>query len=241
MKYHVICTYGREKSYWYNHSREQVVSEILLPFINGHVIDIRDHDDTTLLLNMRGVNEIQIFKTPHSLPEDAEIEEMQKEDFRTNECTAELLRETRILQANPQVTSLLQKCFAEPLDQVFVVMKFGDRSLDSAYQGVIKPVAAEFGLKALRIDEVQDAGQITDQVLQAIATSRYVLADLTGERPNCYYEAGFAHALGKPLILSIRTTDKIHFDLAGYRFMQWETEADLRVALRARFESLIKG
>ncbi|MGN6237056.1 hypothetical protein [Dyella sp.] len=238
MKYHVICKYGRETTYWYNYSREEVVAEILLPFINGHVIDIHDHDGTTLLLNMRGVNEIQIFKTRAKLPDNSEIEEMQKPDFRKNDCTSELLNEARVLQANPQITSLLQKCFATPLNQLFVIMKFGDRALDSAYEGVIKPVATEFGLKALRIDEVQDSGQITDQILQAIATSKYILADLSGERPNCYYEAGFAHALGKPIILTIRSADKVHFDLAGYRFMQWETEADLRSALQARLRSL---
>ena len=117
-------------------------------------------------------------------------------------------------------------------------MKFGDKFLDSAYEGVIRPVIDNFGMQPLRIDELQDSGKVTDQVLESIASSRYILADLSGERPNCYYEAGFAHALGKELILSIRTEDKIHFDLAGYRFIQWETEADLRRELIKRFTSL---
>ena len=90
----------------------------------------------------------------------------------------------------------------------------------------------------LRIDEIQDSGSITDQVLQAIASSKYILADLTGGRPNCYYETGFAHALGKEMILTIKKGDNIHFDLAGYRFMQWETEAELRRLLRERLKYL---
>ena len=103
---------------------------------------------------------------------------------------------------------------------------------------MIKPVIEEYGLRALRVDEIQDSGRITDQILENIATSKYVFAELTGERPNCYYECGFAHALGKELILAIKTLNQVHFDLAGYRFIQWETELDLRRKLRVRFSGM---
>ena len=87
-------------------------------------------------------------------------------------------------------------------------MKFGDDALDSAYEGVIKPIVASFHMKCLRIDEVQNSGKITDQILEAIAESKYIIADLTGERPNCYYESGFAHALGKELVLTIEAIEE---------------------------------
>jgi len=117
------------------------------------------------------------------------------------------------------------------------VMKFGDEELDSMYEGVIKPLGREIGFDVLRIDEVQDSGNITDQVLEAIASSALIIADLSGERPNTYYEAGYAHALGKEIIFTIRQGDEIHFDLAGYRFVQWRTENDLRQKLLRRLEA----
>jgi nucleoside 2-deoxyribosyltransferase len=118
-------------------------------------------------------------------------------------------------------------------------MKFKEDYLSSAYEGVVKPVVEQFGLHPLRIDEVQDSGKITDQVLEKIAESRFVLADLSGARPNCYYETGFAHALGKELILSINAKDSVHFDLAEYRFIEWATELEFRQKLIKRFESLM--
>jgi nucleoside 2-deoxyribosyltransferase len=94
------------------------------------------------------------------------------------------------------------------------------------------------GFTALRIDEVENAGSITEQTLQQIERSAVVLADLSGERPNCYFEAGYAHALGKQLILSIRKGETRHFDLADRRFIEWETEKELFDGLTRRLESI---
>lgn len=125
-------------------------------------------------------------------------------------------------------------------DKVFVIMKFHDDRLDSMYSLVIKPIADDFGFSVLRIDEVQDSGLITEQILKDIEQSVIVIADLTGERPNCYYEIGYAHALGKELILTIHKDSKIHFDLAGHRFIQWETEKELMDSLRLRFAAIVE-
>jgi nucleoside 2-deoxyribosyltransferase len=119
----------------------------------------------------------------------------------------------------------------------FMVMKYGDARLDAAYELVYKPVAAEFGFKLLRIDEVEDSGVIAAQILEKIERSALVVADLTGGRPNCYFEAGYAHALGKHMVLTIHRDDRPAFDIAGNRFIIWSEATDLRDALRKRFEA----
>jgi hypothetical protein len=158
--------------------------------------------------------------------------------IRENDVTEEFLDELKLQSATPESRSLLQQAITRPLNQIFVIMKFGDVHLDSAYQGAIKAVAEkEFGFRVLRADEIRDSGQIVNQVLENISRSKIVYAELSGERPNCYYEAGFAHALGKTIIFSIRKGEDIHFDLAGYRFIKWQSEEDLRQQLRRHLES----
>jgi len=92
----------------------------------------------------------------------------------------------------------------------------------------------------MRIDKIQDSGKITDQMLKEIARSEIVLVDLTGGRPNCYYEAGYAQALEKKIIYTIKKGENPHFNLYGYRCIEWATEQDLRIELRKRFQSLYR-
>jgi hypothetical protein len=122
--------------------------------------------------------------------------------------------------------------------QVFVVMKYGDPELDSAYSLAIKPVLERFNFSVIRVSEVQDAGSITDEIFAQIDSSSVVLADLTGERPNCYLEVGYALALEKQLILTAREGAVVHFDIAGRRIIQWKTADALEKALALRLQAM---
>lgn len=122
--------------------------------------------------------------------------------------------------------------------QAFVVMKFGDDQLDSAYNLAIRPTLEKFGFAVIRIDEVQNSGSITDQILMNIQESGVVLADLTGGRPNCYFEVGYALALDKELILTCKKGDQVHFDLGHRKVIYWSTELELRDALLPRLTAV---
>jgi hypothetical protein len=211
--------------------------------VNGQIVetDYRD-DNQTVLVNMRSSITLSIYKTEEKVDKSKFIPNSLgtriSAEFMQFDCTAEFVEKVRELQSAPTTRSLLQIAFQPPEQQVFVIMKFGDKHLDSAYCGVIKPLAQEFGLRVVRVDEIQDSGRINDQILENIAKSCLIISDLSGERPNCYYETGFAHALGKNIVLTIHKGSDIHFDLSSHRFIQWETESELRSALVARFTSI---
>lgn len=240
MYYHARFEYEGRSHHWWNRTKEKLIGDLLIPFVNGQItlISRKGHKS---ILNMKNVTHVTVYRTTKKLtkpvgkrhPVEFDTDKINKFD-----CTAEIIRELKVDNAAASTRSILQKTLAPTEPQVFVIMKFGDDDLDSAYEGVMKPVIEEFGLRAIRIDEIQDSGKITDQILEYIASSKYVLADLTGERPNCYYECGFAHALGKELIFTVKASQNVHFDLAGYRFINWNTEADLRRKLRQRLNNL---
>ncbi len=242
-KYHINIEYGDHSHARWNYEKEEIIKEYLIPFINGQVVLLSRAEGATLV-NMKAVTSLVVYKTLHELqPTEHSFVPKELADpstFSGFSCTQELIDEVRGKKMKHQARSLLQKALAIPEKKVFVIMKFRDKQLDSAYEGVIKPTIESFGLACVRIDEVQSSGMITNEVLDEIATSMYVLSDLTGSRPNCYYETGFSHALGKELILTARSDEAISFDLAGYRFIKWETEQELRQELKKRFLSLSK-
>lgn len=244
MWFHAITDYGDSKRYWWNRSRDELITDLIIPLFSKQVV-IANHRGKKSLFNFGAVSYATIIKTDSKLerPGKGKVpEELKDDDFiKEHNATQEFLNEIRILQSTPATRSLLQQAILEPKNQIFVIMKFNDPLLDSAYEGVIKPLGIEFGYNVLRVDEIQNSGNITTQILENIASSKIIIADLSGERPNCYYEAGYAHALGKDIIFCIKTGDIIHFDLASYRFIQWSTEAELRRKLKERLKAIIQS
>ena len=103
----------------------------------------------------------------------------------------------------------------------------------------IKEECAAFGLTARRIDELEHSDTVTSRILSEIKSSEFIIADLTGERPNVYYEVGYAHALGKHPILFRGRDTRLHFDLVVHKVPEYENVTDLRAQLRARLGEIL--
>lgn len=61
--------------------------------------------------------------------------------------------------------------------------------------------------------------------LQDIRNAEFVLADLSLERPSCYYELGLAEALGKPVYLIASEGTDIH-QTASRRLVRFYKDAE---------------
>ena len=121
-------------------------------------------------------------------------------------------------------------------------MQFQTPEYEALFKEVIEPVCKSEGLYAYRADYTYLPGLIIDDIKKQIAEARVIIAEITPQNPNVYYEVGYADALNKPLILiSDRKEGLKPFDVRAYRTIFYDNsiggkaqvESDLRTYLRS--------
>lgn len=107
----------------------------------------------------------------------------------------------------------------------FCAMWFSEEVLP-LWKQAIEPAIRDAGYEPIRIDSKQHNGKIDDEIMASIRSARFVVSDFTGNRGGVYYEAGFAHGLGLPVIFMCRENDlkDIHFDVRQYNCILWTPE-----------------
>jgi nucleoside 2-deoxyribosyltransferase len=86
-------------------------------------------------------------------------------------------------------------------------------------------------------------GLIITDIAQEIMEARVIIADITPANPNVYYEVGYAHAIGKPVILIAETpTSQLPFDVSGFRVLRYENtiggKAKIETGLRKHLDAI---
>lgn len=91
-------------------------------------------------------------------------------------------------------TSLLPA--SQPLAAVSLTL---DKDSDTLWNQGLSAGLQAAGYTAVRIDSKEHANKITDELIVDLRRASIVVADLTGQSPLAFFEAGLALGLGKPL------------------------------------------
>ncbi len=103
----------------------------------------------------------------------------------------------------------------------FVLMPF-DAAFDDIYKFGIKEPASELGVLAERVDEQIFSEGILDRIYRQIDVADIIIADMTDQNANVFYEVGYAHAKEKLCILLTSNPGDIPFDLKHKRHIVYD-------------------
>jgi hypothetical protein len=208
------------------------------PVTSDWPVNVRDHD-----IEYDGElpdEETKIFKKTEPLLDHSGFRNEVIEAFanKDGDITEEIYKDAVILLEMGNYTDLRKRLAEEAGERyAFFICPHGNEAVDQNYELVIKPSMMDYQFSIERADEIASDGPVKDVITKAIVRSKLIVADLTGERPNSYYETGFAHALGKPVILLAQTGTSRHFDIAGYQWHYWNTSEDLK----PKFDKVLLG
>jgi hypothetical protein len=226
-----------------NLPRDQVLERWLCPFLAKEPTLIGD-----VLYNMSTFGSLKVFRTEKVIDSDWPVSkkelsnkspELQQYEYsvelqrqlsaQADDVTAEMTREALVLLESGKWKDRVRLSLEKDKGKFcFFICPFENEEVNHNYKFVIGPVVRQHGFDIKRVDEVSHTKTITEIILASIARARFIVADLTDTRPNCYYELGYAHALGKPVILLAKEGTERHFDISTYQWNYWRSYEDLQ-------------
>lgn len=123
----------------------------------------------------------------------------------------------------------------------FTVMQFSE-DFNVLYTDVIKPMCEQFGYRVIRGDDFHTSGQIMDDITQSIRSAALIIADVTPDNANVFYELGYAHGIGKPtILLSDRRREKLPFDISGFRTLFYDNSIGGKAVVEQRLKQHLEA
>lgn len=105
--------------------------------------------------------------------------------------------------------------------KLFVVMQFTP-PYNELYTDVILPLGKKLGFDVLRADEFYGPGLIINDIERQVVEAKAIIAEISPNNANVYWEVGYAHALKKPTVLIADRETKLPFDVSSFRVLFYE-------------------
>jgi hypothetical protein len=104
------------------------------------------------------------------------------------------------------------------------------------FRGIAQPVLEESGLRVVDLGhDPQERAWMNTEIFEELHNAEVAFVDLTGCRPNCFIELGYALGRGHRTVITARQTESPPFDADKLPWHFWDPSApadDARAALR---------
>jgi hypothetical protein len=109
-------------------------------------------------------------------------------------------------------------------------------NVETFFATVVQPIVeGELGYKMQVVDgrQAYEHARIDQEIFARLHRSSVVFADMTGMRPNCFIELGYALGRGLPTMLMVQKGANAPFDIHTFAALHWSTEGSIDDRRRA--------
>lgn len=215
--YHALAILpGDRKKTIRNKTRDQIILQCIIPFLSNRTINTEWGKKSKSVQAL----EVRVYKTSKSW------------DSKTDGTFDNFIGKNRAINQFRHLKKQAESLISSEQRRVFIIMpiqgeKYGGQNEQRIYREFderfikIEKLMKKYNCITIRIDKEHPIKEMVRTIKEEIKRANLIIADLTEERPSCYFEAGYSDALDKPIIYIaskngiIDTTKKttIHFDV----------------------------
>lgn len=115
------------------------------------------------------------------------------------------------------------------------------KEVDDYFEAVVQPVVEELGYELVTMNgEHAEFPFINQEIFEHLHRSTAVVVDVTGERPNCFIELGYALGRGSRVMVTAKEGTALPFDTEAVPTRMWDNEksvAQKKAEFRAYWEA----
>jgi len=132
--------------------------------------------------------------------------------------------------------------------RAFIIMSMtgGNKALDDIRDAIERGVKTAVSdlhfpeIHCIRVDDHRGTTyKIDEAIIKHIEESGIIICDLTEEKPNCYFELGWALALKRKILVTAKKDTKIHFDVSRFAIQFWESNRELEQKVRENVMAIL--
>jgi len=143
------------------------------------------------------------------------------------------------------IDEMLKKYSVSPIiDEklIFILMSFNpNNSQLEDYSNAMKRAVADvdLSLKCNNLEDITGSFKISDEAKKKISLCRLAIVDLTENKPNVFYELGYAHAINKEVIITAHEDTDILFYPGEYKVVRYKNSTDLFNKLKYELKGVL--
>ena len=98
------------------------------------------------------------------------------------------------------------------------------KEADDKFDLVYLPILKEMDYKITRSDKISSSGSISHEIIEHLVSDDLVIADISNENANVFYELAVRNAVKKPVVVFKRPEQSMPFDIYDKRAISISTD-----------------